>query len=73
MAKKSRRTRPQSAARVAQPARVPRPIRPPAVEAPAKAVDFSKEYHYVIEDLKRVAIYAAGLFVLLIVLALILS
>jgi hypothetical protein len=36
-------------------------------------VDFSEEYHYVIEDLKRIAITATALLVLLIVLALLLS
>ena len=33
-------------------------------------VDFSTEYHYVLSDLKRFGILAAGMFVLLVVLAL---
>ncbi|MBN1139855.1 MAG: hypothetical protein JXM73_25005 [Anaerolineae bacterium] len=53
--------------------RILRPTRPPAAESPAKRVDFAREYHYVIEDLKRIAIYAVTLFVLLIVLAVIIS
>lgn len=40
-----------------------------AVQAPP--VDFTTEYHYVLSDLKRLAIVAASLFVLLIALALI--
>jgi hypothetical protein len=75
MTKKSRRTRQQSApvsGTGTQPVRISRPIHPPAGEAQAKQVDFAKEYHYVVEDLKRIAIYAAGLFALLIVLAIVL-
>jgi len=34
-------------------------------------VDFNTEYHYVLSDLKRLAVVAASLFVLLIALALI--
>lgn len=37
----------------------------------APPVDFNTEYHYVLSDLKRLAIVAAALFVLLIALALI--
>jgi hypothetical protein len=83
MSKKQRRTRGQSVpsaprgervqtvTEVApQPVRVPRPPRA-APEQRVKEVDFSKEYHYVIEDLKRIAVYAAALFALLIVLALV--
>jgi hypothetical protein len=75
MAKKSRRSRQQvtGIGEGVQPVRIPRPIRPPAIEGPAKRVDFAGEYHYVIEDLKRIAIYAAALFVLLIALAVIMS
>lgn len=75
MAKKSRRTRQQAAVvgEGGEPVRIARPVRPPAAEGPAKRVDFASEYHYVIEDLKRIAIYAAVLLVLLIVLALIIS
>jgi hypothetical protein len=76
MAKKSRRARPQSApvsGTGAQPVRISRSVRPPTAEAQAKKVNFASEYHYVIEDLKRIAIYAAGLFALLIVLAIVLT
>jgi hypothetical protein len=68
MAKKSRRAR-RRPLDVAQPVRITRPSRPMAEAAP-KEVNFSEEYHYVIEDLKRIAIIAAVLLVLLIVLAL---
>lgn len=71
MAKKSRRAR-RRATGVAQPVRITRPSRPLAEPAP-KEVNFSDEYHYVIEDLKRIAIIAAALLALLIVLALALS
>ncbi len=75
MAKKSRRARQQvtGVGEEAQPVRIPRPIRPPAAESPAKRVDFAGEYHYVIEDLKRIAVYAVALFVLLIVLAVVIG
>jgi len=69
MAKKSRRSRRQSAkSKKAQPVRLSRPA---AAAAPVEArdVDFRQEYHYVIEDLKRIGITAAALLVLLIVLA----
>ena len=51
---------------------ISRSVRPPRAEAQAKQVNFASEYHYVVEDLKRIAFYAAGLFALLIVLAIIL-
>jgi hypothetical protein len=69
MAKKSRRAQ-HRAANVAQPVRITPPTKRLAEIAP-REVDFSKEYHYVIEDLKRIAITAAGLLVLLVVLAII--
>ena len=81
MAKKSRQARRAStparpaAAQptpAAQPVRITRPIRPPVPEV-VKEVDFSKEYHYVIEDLKRIGIIAASLFVVLVAAALILG
>jgi hypothetical protein len=72
MAKKSRRAR-RRAQQTAKPARIARPSRPLAEQAAAKKVDFAKEYHYVVEDLKRIAIIAAALLVLLIVLALVLG
>lgn len=68
MAKKSRRARRKTTS-VARPVRITRPSRPLAEAAP-KEVNFSEEYHYVIEDLKRIAIIAAALLALLIVLAL---
>jgi hypothetical protein len=68
MAKKSRRAR-RRALDIGQSVRITRPSRPTA-EATPKEVNFSEEYHYVIEDLKRIAIIAAVLLVLLIVLAL---
>jgi hypothetical protein len=69
MAKKSRRAR-RTASQAAQPVRIARPA---ASEAKVKEVDFAKEYHYVIEDLRRIAITAAALLVLLIVLAVAIS
>jgi hypothetical protein len=68
MAKKSRRAR-SHVAQAAQPIRVSQPPRLPSTAAAPKEVDFSKEYHYVIEDLKRIAIIASALLVLLIALA----
>jgi len=71
MAKKSRKAR-QQARTIARPVR----ISPPShslTEAAPKEVDFSKEYHYVIEDLRRIAITAAALLVLLFVLAFLIS
>jgi hypothetical protein len=68
MAKKSRRAR-QKSRNVAQPVRISQPSRPLASEATAQEVDFAKEYHYVLEDLKRIAITALALLILLIVLA----
>ena len=75
MARKSRRSRQQVTiiGEGGEPVRIARPIRPPAAEGPAKQVDFAAEYHYVIEDLKRIAIYAAALFALLIALAVIIG
>jgi hypothetical protein len=71
MAKKTRRAyrTPSGPQRV----QITRPARPLAVPAEAKVVDFAKEYHYVVEDLRRIAIIAAGLLVLLVVLALIIG
>jgi len=80
MAKKSRKARTAVPARpmtrgeatpVAQPVRPVRAIRPPTTQAP-KEVDFGKEYHYVIKDLRLTAIIAASLLALMIVLALVL-
>jgi hypothetical protein len=72
MAKKSRRAR-RPAAHVAQPVRVSQPPRLPSTLAAPKEVDFAKEYDYVVEDLKRIAIIASALFVLLIVLAIVIG
>jgi hypothetical protein len=72
MAKKSRRAR-REAAKVAQPVRATRPVRPQARQAAVKEVNFSEEYAYVVEDLKRIGLIALALFVLLIVLALIIA
>jgi hypothetical protein len=71
MAKKSRRARQVN--KNAQPVRISRPVRPLASEVVPKEVDFSKEYHYVVEDLKRIAIIALGLLILLIVLAIVIG
>ena len=71
MAKKSRRARRQATA-AARPVQVTRPVRPQPQPA-AKRVDFAAEYQYVVEDLKRIAIIALALFVLLIVLAFIIA
>ncbi len=72
MAKKSRRARRQ-ARKVAQPVRIAQPTAKLASGPASKEVDFSEEYHYVIEDLKRIAITAVALLVLLIALAVLLS
>lgn len=71
MAKKSRRAR-RGVPSSAQPVRIQRDERARAAQV-AEKVDFSQEYHYVVEDLQRIAIIAAGLFVLLIVLVLIIA
>lgn len=68
MAKKSRRAR-RRASGAAQPVHISRPVRPLATEAAPKEVDFASEYYYVIEDLRRIAIIAMALLVLLIILA----
>jgi hypothetical protein len=72
MAKKSRRAR-RRTQRAARPVRIARPTRPLAADGEPKGVNFAKEYHYVVEDLKRIAIIAAALLVLLIVLALVIG
>jgi hypothetical protein len=71
MAKKSRRARRRASAK-AQPAQLSRPVRPLATDAAPKEVDFAVEYSYVIDDLRRIAIIAVALMVLLIALAFIL-
>jgi len=72
MAKKSRRARRRSSA-AAQPVRISDSGQEGARKAQVKEVDFSKEYHYVVEDLRRLAFTGSGLFALLIVLAIVLT
>lgn len=67
MAKKSRRARRQGSG-ATQSVRISPSYRA-ATQAAPREVDFSKEYRYVIEDLKRIAIIAAALLILLVVLA----
>ncbi|HSJ59576.1 MAG TPA: hypothetical protein VLC95_20490 [Anaerolineae bacterium] len=71
MAKKTRRAR--GGRQVTEPVRgVPK--RPTLkAEAPAAESDFRVEYHYVVEDLKRIAIIAFALLVLVVVLALVIG
>jgi hypothetical protein len=71
MAKKTKRAR--RATTTAQPVRISKPVRPLAAEVVRKEVNFSEEYHYVVEDLKRIAIIALALLILLIALALIIG
>ena len=54
------------------------PTRPAPPPAEAKAqreptVDFAAEYHYVVDDLKRIGILAAAMFATLVALALIIG
>ena len=68
MAKRSRRSRKKSSRNVSRrvtKAQSPGTTAPSAAAAPT-AVPDSQEYAYVIADLKRVAILAAGVFALLI-------
>jgi hypothetical protein len=71
MAKKSRRVRRRSSNN-AQPVRIQRG-QVTRVSQAAEPVDFSQEYHYVVQDLKRIAIIAVGLLALLIVLVLLIG
>lgn len=71
MAKKSRRAR--QAAHRRQAVRLDEPVQPLAKEAPAKDVNFSVEYAYVVEDLRRIAVIAFALLVLLVALAYIIA
>jgi hypothetical protein len=70
MAKKSRRAR-QVTQKPAQPVRIAQPARPVVAQVAVKEVDFRQEYHYVIEDLKRIAIIASALLLLLVAMAVI--
>jgi hypothetical protein len=71
MAKKSRRARPQSP-RAPKSVRISR-TRPLAPQPEAREVDFSTEYRYVVDDLKRIFYIALALLVLLVVLALVIG
>lgn len=71
MAKKSRRA--YRAPNGPQRVQISRPARPLAPSTAPKEVDFSQEYHYVLQDLRRIAVIAAGLLVLLVVLALVIG
>ena len=70
MAKKSRRARRRSTA-AAQPVRISDKGQTQAQKSQTKEVDFPTEYHYVVEDLRRLAITGTGLFVVLFALAII--
>lgn len=72
MAKKSRRAR-RRATTAAQPVRISKPSQTLTAATASQEVDFASEYHYVIEDLKRIAITAAVLLILLVVLALLIA
>jgi len=84
MAKKSRRSRRQSATKkssrptqTSQPQAAPKAQPAEASAAPpaaartrkAKGVDFAKEYAYVVSDLKRIAIIAAAMLAVLVALS----
>jgi hypothetical protein len=80
MAKKTRRARRQSIPRSTRPAPSPvatevaksSPIADSSVAAspaPRKQVDFSTEYHYVINDLRKMGILAAAMLVVLVALS----
>lgn len=71
MAKKSRRARSQ-APRPPKSVRISR-TRALAPQPDAQAVDFSREYKYVVDDLKRIFIIALALLVLLVVIALVIG
>jgi hypothetical protein len=71
MAKKSRRAR--RARQVTEPVRGGQARPTLKAEAPATEANFRTEYHYVVEDLKRIAIIAFALLALVIVLALVIG
>lgn len=71
MAKKSRRARSQ-APRAPKSVRVTQ-TRRLAPEPEVKEVNFSEEYRYVVDDLKRIFIIAAALMALLVILALVIA
>ena len=72
MAKKSRRAR-QRPVSVVEPVRIKSPGRSPSIQAAPKEIDFATEYHYVVEDLKRIAIIAGLLMVMLITAAIVIG
>jgi hypothetical protein len=72
MAKKSRRARRQGRA-TAQPVRISQSARAEIPSAASQDVDFAEEYHYVVEDLRRIALIAFVLMALLVALALIIG
>lgn len=82
MPKKTRRTRPHALklqaesrlstatrAQVVQPEAVPHVATPVAATSGGKRVDFSTEYHYIIGDLRKMALIAASMFIVLIALS----
>ena len=71
MAKKSRRARRGSQRR--RSVRVAEPVQPLVTEVPSQEVDFAEEYHYVLEDLRRIGIIAVVLLMLLIALAILIT
>jgi hypothetical protein len=71
MAKKSRRARRSSQRR--RSVRVAEPVQPLVTEVPSQEVDFAEEYHYVLEDLRRIGIIAVVLLMLLIALAILIT
>jgi hypothetical protein len=71
MAKKSRRARTRVPS-VPKSVRISRTKRL-APEPEAQKVDFSKEYRYVVDDLKRIFIIALALLALLVVLAVVIG
>jgi hypothetical protein len=71
MAKKSRRARRTSQRR--RSVRVAEPVQPLVTEVPSEEVDFAEEYHYVLEDLRRIGIIAVVLLMLLVALAILIT
>jgi hypothetical protein len=80
MAKKSRRSRrtkkkrapappPGVRPEVALQSSQPRDMAAPSTTSRTRTVDFSKEYYYVYSDLKRIAILAASMLVVLVALS----
>ncbi len=74
MAKKSRKSRRKAKSKQQRPTRVMQPTVRAIIPAPAKAsaarkVDLAQEYQYVFDDLRKIAIIASAMFVLLFALA----